>query len=96
MFSNLGLHVIKYPTGKYGYVGTIPRALGKEVPASADDVMAGRWYTNAEGKTVTTKFPIFSTSAEAVTFAKGKGFKVTSADPNPIESADAAFAGPSP
>lgn len=96
MFSNLGLHVIKYPTGKYGYVGSIPQALGEEVPASAADVMAGRWYTNAEGQTVITKFPIFSTSAEAVTFAEGKGFKVASADADPIESADVDLATPSP
>jgi hypothetical protein len=74
MFGNLGLHVIKFPSGKFGFVGSIPAALGYDVPADTSAVMGGRSYTNAAGDLVERKFPVFDTEQAARDFAKSKGF----------------------
>lgn len=77
-----GLHVIKNPAGSYSYVGTLPAALGTEVPAKPADVYGGRAYRKScdhdptGWKLVTLKFPVFATREEAVSFAESKGFKV--------------------
>ena len=65
MLGHLGLHVIKFPSGRYGYVGSIPRDLGHEKPASDSDVMGGRSYRNTTGEIVATKFPTSATPASA-------------------------------
>jgi hypothetical protein len=74
MFGNLGLHVIKFPSGRFGFVGSIPLALGYDVPATTAAIMGGRTYTNAAGECVERKFPTFETETEAREFAKSKGF----------------------
>jgi len=74
MFSNLGLHVIQFPSKRFGFVGSIPAALGTEVPASRAAVMGGRSFYNAAGELVEIKFPVFDTEAEARAFAASKGF----------------------
>lgn len=76
MFSNLGLHVIQYPTGRFGYVGSIPRSLGNEIPASSNAVMGGRAYRNARGEIVETKFPSFTTREDAIVYAAERGFEI--------------------
>ena len=74
MFGNLGLHVIKFPSGRFGYVGSIPTALGTQVPASTAAVMGCRSFRNDAGELVEWKFPVFDTEAEARAFAQDKGF----------------------
>jgi hypothetical protein len=74
MFKNLGLHIIKFPSGRFGFVGSIPAALGYEVPASTAAVMGGRSYYNAAGELVEMKFPAFDTETAAREFANSKGF----------------------
>ena len=74
MFKNLGLHVIKFPTGRYGFVGSIPAALGQEVPASRSAVMGQRSFYSASGELVEMKFPAFDTQTAAREFAASKGF----------------------
>jgi hypothetical protein len=74
MFGNLGLHIIKFPSGKYGYVGSVPVALGYEAPASRAAVMGGRSSYNAAGELIEIKFPVFESEIEARDFAKSKGF----------------------
>lgn len=76
MFGKLGLHIIKFPSGRFGYVGSIPTALGTEVPASTAAVMGCRAHYNAAGDLVEWKFPVFDTEAAARDFAKSKGFDV--------------------
>ncbi len=78
MFGNLGLHVIKFPSGRYGYVGSIPTVLGTEIPASRAAVMGCRSHTNAAGELVEWKFPVFDTEQEARDFAALLGVKVQS------------------
>jgi hypothetical protein len=74
MFGNLGLHVIKFPSGRYGYVGSIPTALGTEVPATTAAVMGCRSHYSAAGELVEWKFPAFDTEEAARAFATAKGF----------------------
>jgi hypothetical protein len=76
MFGNLGLHIIKYPTGRYGYVGRIPTVLATQVPASTAAVMGQRSFYNDAGELVEWKFPVFDTEQEAIAFAKAKGCEV--------------------
>lgn len=78
MFGNLGLHVIQYPTKKWGYVGSIPVVLGTQIEASTSAVMGGRAFTNEEGKIVEWKFPIFDSAEAAKAFAIAKGCEVQS------------------
>ncbi len=74
MFNNLGIHFIQYPTGRFGFVGTLPYELGSEVKASGDDIRAGRFTTkNEDGETVTIKFPTFETIQEAINHADARG-----------------------
>jgi len=74
MFGKMGLHVIKFPSGKFGFVGSIPGELGTEAPASRAAVMGQRSFYNAAGELVEMKFPVFESEAEAWEFAASKGF----------------------
>lgn len=74
--NNFGLHIIQYPSGRFGYVGSVPTALATLVPATMDDIRAGRAFTGEDGKTMTWKFPVFKTREAAVAFAQEHGFTV--------------------
>lgn len=76
MFGNLKVHVIDFPTGKFGFVGTLPAVLGTAVPATTADVMGGRAFTAPGGEIVTLKFPSFDSWEDAVKFAASKGVAV--------------------
>ena len=71
-----GLHVIRFPSGRYGFVGSIPKALGTEIPANKAAVMGGRAFRNAEGEIVEIKFPVFETEDAAREFAASRGYAV--------------------
>ena len=71
--SNYGLHVIKNPAGTYSFVGSIPIELGSKVKPTCSDIMAGRTVSES-GQSFAIKFPVFDTSADAVEYAKNKGF----------------------
>ena len=75
--SNMGCHVIDFPSKRWGYVGRIPTVLGEEVPATEDDVMGCRSHRNAAGDLVAWKFPTFATKAQAVEFAAERGVTVS-------------------
>jgi len=72
-FDRLGIHVIQFPSKRWGFVGTLPAALGDVVPASTADVMGGRAYTAPDGQIVTVKFPSFATEAEARAHTAARG-----------------------
>ena len=76
MISNLGLHVIKFPSGKYGFVGNIPLDMASMVPASTSAVMGGRAIRNEDGKLVEPKWPVFEYEADAINYAKSFGHSV--------------------
>jgi hypothetical protein len=77
MFRNLGIHVIEFPSKRFGYVGSLPPALGEMVPATTADIMGGRAYTHpTTGDVLTIKFPSFETRSEAIAHAIAHGFTV--------------------
>ena len=78
MFGNMGLHTIQYPTKKWGFVGSIPVALGEQVPATTSAVMGGRAFWNEKKELVEWKFPVFESQEAAIEFAKAKGCEVRS------------------
>lgn len=75
MFANLGLRVHEFPSGRFGYVGSVPSALGEWVPATESDVMGGRATRAADGSLVAIRFPSFATAEEAIAHAHAKGFE---------------------
>lgn len=75
MFGNLGVHVIKHSSGRYGFVGSLPQVLATMVPATTADVMAGRAVETPDGLRA-PKFPVFETREAAVEFAASKGVEV--------------------
>ncbi len=76
---NLGLHVIQFPSGRFGYVGKLPVELAQEVPATKSDVTGGRAHWGPDNKTLLAyKWPTFSTNADAREFAAARGFPIAS------------------
>ena len=69
------LSIIQFPTGRYGFVGSVPYSLGSEVKATRNDVMAGKAFNTIEGLMV-IKFPSFETREEAIEYALEKGYKL--------------------
>jgi hypothetical protein len=61
MLKNFGLHILKCPSGRWTYVGSIPVILTYETPADTSAVMGGRAYRSADGVLMTRKVPVFST-----------------------------------
>jgi hypothetical protein len=72
---SFGLHIIKAPSGRYVYVGSVPAALCSIVPASKADVMGGRAYESADGDLVTAKPLSFASYGEAWDTAVSFGFE---------------------
>jgi hypothetical protein len=74
---NLGLHVIKFPSGRFGFVGSIPVELGTEVPATKAAVMGCRSHWNADKtELLEWQFPVFDTEHGAREFAASKGHPI--------------------
>ncbi len=57
----LGLHIMQFPSKRWGFVGDIPMALGRLVKPTKQDIMAGRAWKDDTGHMVTVKFPTFHT-----------------------------------
>ena len=72
---SFGLHIIKTPSARHVYVGSVPAALCAIVPASKADVMAGRAYANVYGDLVTAKPLSFASYGEAWDAAVSCGFE---------------------
>jgi len=66
---SLGCHVIQFPSKRFGYVGSLPTVLAKQIPATESAVMGGRAFRDESGALVEWKFPSFDTEAEARAFA---------------------------
>lgn len=65
MFGNLGLHVIKFPSGKFGFVGRIPVTCCRELPADRNAIMGQRAVKNARGELVEYRTMVFDTEQAA-------------------------------
>jgi hypothetical protein len=70
----LGTHIINFPSGRWGFVGSLPLTLGELAEASTADVMGGRaWRDDATGQLVAPRFPSFATEPEARAHAAARG-----------------------
>jgi hypothetical protein len=76
MFGSLPLVVMNFPSGKYGFVGSIPVVLAEIVPADTPAVMGCRAFRGDDGSLLMHRFPAFNSAAEAVAFAESKGCTV--------------------
>lgn len=73
MFQNLGTHVIRFPSGKFGFVGTLPVCLADIKEASMSDVLGCRAYRDESGRLVAPQYPVFPTEKDAREFAAARG-----------------------
>ena len=74
LFGKLPLTVIQFPSGRFGFVGSVPTALCAAIPATRSDVAGGRAFRGDDGSFLTWKSPVFDNEADALEFARGKGF----------------------
>lgn len=72
MFGNLGLHVIQFPSKRFGFVGSIPAALGD--PATAEDRARSRAIYRVGADEIV--FPTFDARDAAVAHAATRGYEV--------------------
>ena len=73
MFGNLGVHILKCPTGRYAYVGTLPTVLAEIVPATMADTMGGRSFRDDTGAIMAYRFPTFANEGDARIYAAMRG-----------------------
>ena len=64
----MSVSIIQFPSGRYGFVGRIPRSLGTETPATKSDIAGGRSYRGNDGAQYVTKLPTFTTHEAAVAY----------------------------
>jgi hypothetical protein len=78
MFSNLRVHIIQFPSKRWGFVGTLPIILADEVPATEADVMGQRahWEREEGSRLMTWKFPTFDTADDARNYAAARKVQV--------------------
>lgn len=72
MFGNLGIHVIQFPSGKFGYVGTVPADIYFVDGATEKQINDARSF----GERFGPKRRCFDTKAEAVELAVSRGYVV--------------------
>ncbi len=70
---SMGCHLIQFPSGRFGYVGSLPTVLATAVKATTSAVLGCRAYRGENGELLEWKFPTFETADEAIDFAKSKG-----------------------
>ena len=84
MFGKLGLHVMQFPSGRWGYVGNVPGVLCAEVPATTADVLGCRARRASDGSLVAWKVPTFDSCGEALAHADRHGCEVSQRDELPV------------
>ena len=72
MINITNCHIIKFPSGRWGYVGSIPLVLGELVPADTPAVLGCR-TTPGENGPMMFKAKTFETQNEARNFAAIQG-----------------------
>lgn len=73
---NLGVHINHAPSGRWCFVGTLPRRLGDVVKADKAALLGGRAFDNGSGGYAMLKFPTFETAAEARQHAADRNVEV--------------------
>lgn len=72
MLNITNCHIIKFPTGRWGYVGAIPLVLGELVPADVSAVLGCRTIPGENGPMM-FKAKHFGTEQEAREYATMQG-----------------------
>jgi len=73
MFRFGGCFLLKVPSGKYTFVGSVPLELCGERKPTYSDIMGGRLCKNAKGKVVAWTEKVFDTEQAARLYASEKG-----------------------
>lgn len=68
----MGLHVIQFPSGRWGFVGSVPEALAFE--GTAEEIQKARQFGPGFAK---VKAVSFATKEDAIAEASAKGFEVS-------------------
>jgi hypothetical protein len=79
---NLGVHIIKAPSGKYIFRGTLPATLGNVVPATRQAIL-GNNTLNERGpnnEILMVQFPVFDSLSGAYAHAVERGVTVNSGE----------------
>ncbi len=72
MFKITNCHILKFPSGRWGYVGSIPLCMGELVPANTPAVLGCRTITGENGPMM-FRAKTFETENEARNFAAIQG-----------------------
>lgn len=72
--AKISLHIIEFPTGRFGYVGSIPTDLCEKLPADKSAILGGRSFRDPDTREqMMWKAPRFETLEEAIAHAKDRG-----------------------
>ena len=72
--ANVSLHISEFPSGRFGYVGSIPTNLGEKVPADRAAILGQRAFSDPEtNEPIMWKAPTFETVEAAIAHAKARG-----------------------
>lgn len=67
------IHIIQFPSKRWGFVGVIPADLGERVKGDILDIMAGR--TDVTGHVI--KFPVFDNPEDAQRHVEDHNYTAT-------------------
>lgn len=73
-FGNVGLHVIKFPSDRFGFVGSIPVSCCRRMKADRSAVMGGRAIREGD-ELVEYRTMTFETEQEALDHAVSCGYE---------------------
>jgi hypothetical protein len=72
--AHVSLHIIEFPSGRFGYVGSIPTDICEQVPADRTAILGQRAFSDPEtGCSMMWTFPSFETVEGAIAHAKDRG-----------------------
>jgi hypothetical protein len=72
--TQVSLHIIQFPSGRFGYVGSIPTDICEQVPADRAAILGQRAFSDPEtNDPMMWKAPGFETVAAAIAHAKACG-----------------------
>lgn len=69
----VSVFVIQYPTGRFGYVGSVPKACCNRVVANKSAIMGGRYVREEDDVCYEYPSMVFDSQKDAVDFASSVG-----------------------
>lgn len=70
----IGLHVIQFPSGRFGYVGSVPASCCKRIQADRSAILGCRAIREGD-ELVEYRTMVFETQKEAISHAKSCGYE---------------------